>query len=181
MELKERQKTSKLIFDGVILHLRLDTVTLPNGKEAEREWIRHMGAVAVVPLLPDGRVIVERQFRYPVQKVLWEIPAGKLDAPDEDPLSAAKRELKEETGFRAASWTPLGCIHPAPAYSSEKIYLFLAESLTQGDQDLDEDELLEVQALPLRDLLRMIDEGEIPDLKTQTALLRTARLRPAFG
>ena len=181
MELKEQQKTSTLIFDGVILHLYLDTVTLPNGKEAEREWIRHMGAVGVVPLLPDGRVIMERQFRYPVQKVLWEIPAGKLDSPDEDPLSAAKRELKEETGYEASSWVSIGCIHPAPAYSSERIHLFLAEGLTEGKQDLDEDEFLQVEAIPLHNLMRMIDEGEIPDLKTQTALLRAARLRPAFG
>ena len=181
MELFEKQLTSSLIFDGVILHMRLDTVELPNGKSAEREWVSHMGAVCIVPLLPDGRVIVEKQFRYPVGQVQLEIPAGKLDSPDEDHLEAAKRELREETGYHADRWQCLGCIHPAPAYSSEKIWVYLAEDLHRGAQDLDEDEFLEVETVPLGDLLRMIDEGSIPDLKTQNALLRAARLRPGFA
>ena len=181
MELNEKRLTSSLIFDGVILHLSLDTVELPNGKSAEREWISHLGAVCVVPILPDGRVIVEKQFRYPVGRVLLEIPAGKLDSADEDPQEAAKRELHEETGYTADRWQFLGRINPAPAYSSETIWVYLAEGLKKGDQDLDEDEFLEVEAVPLRDLLRMIDEGAIPDLKTQNALLRAARLRPQFA
>ena len=113
--------SSQEIFDGRILHLFDDKVLLPNGQSASREVIRHVGAVCVIPLLSDGRVIVERQFRYPIDQVITEIPAGKLDSADEDPLEAAKRELKEETGYEAERFIHLGVFYPAAAYCDEKI------------------------------------------------------------
>lgn len=170
----EVKTDSQEIFDGAIVHLYKDTVTLPNGHSASREVIRHVGAVAVVPLLDDGRVIVERQFRYPLNEVITEIPAGKLDSFTEDRLSAAKRELEEETGYRAAHWQELGDFHPTAAYCDEKITLYLATGLEEGARHLDEDEFLNVVAVPLEDLIADIMAGRITDGKTQTAILKTA-------
>lgn len=172
--LVEVKTDSQEIFDGFIVHLLKDTVTLPNGHEAFREVIRLVGAVAVVPVLDDGRVIMERQFRYPLNEVITEIPAGKLDSFNEDRLSAAKRELREETGYTAAEWIPLGDYHPSPAYCDEKITLYLARGLTAGDRELDEDEFLNVQAVPLHKLVNDIMAGRITDGKTQTAILKAA-------
>ena len=171
-DLIERQLGSKLIFDGRILHVYDDAVSLPNGHTASRELIRHVGAVCVIPVLEDGRVVVERQFRYPVGKVLTEIPAGKLDSPDEDPEEAARRELREETGYTCDRLVPLGAFYPAPAYSSEKIHMFLALGLHKGEQDLDEDEFLNVKKIPLRSLAEQAVTGRLPDIKTQAAVLR---------
>lgn len=174
--LVEVQTDSQEIFDGAIVHLYKDTVTLPNGHSAFREVIRHVGAVAVVPLLDDGRVIVERQFRYPLNEVITEIPAGKLDSFTEDRLSAAKRELEEETGYRAAHWQELGDFHPTPAYCDEKITLYLATGLQEGTRHLDEDEFLNMVAVPLSELVADVMAGRITDGKTQTAILKTAYL-----
>ena len=171
-ELIERQLDSRLIFDGRILHVYDDAVSLPNGHTASRELIRHVGAVCVIPVLDDGRVVVERQFRYPVEKVLTEIPAGKLDSPDEDPEEAARRELREETGYTCDRLIPLGAFYPAPAYSSEKIHMFLALGLHKGEQELDEDEFLNVKKIPLRSLAEQAVKGRLPDIKTQAAVLR---------
>ena len=171
-ELIERQLDSKLIFDGRILHVYDDAVELPNGHTASRELIRHVGAVCVIPVLDDGRVVVERQYRYPVGEVLTEIPAGKLDTPDEDPEQAARRELREETGYTCDELIALGVFYPAPAYSSEKIHMYLARGLHRGDQELDEDEFLNVTLVPLEDLAHQALNGEIPDIKTQAAVLR---------
>ena len=171
-DLIERQLDSRLIFDGRILHVYDDAVTLPNGGVASRELIRHIGAVCVIPVLRDGRAVVERQYRYPVGEVLTEIPAGKLDAPDEDPEQAARRELREETGYTCDELIALGVFYPAPAYSSEKIHMYLARGLHRGDQELDEDEFLNVTLFPLEDLAHQALNGEIPDIKTQAAVLR---------
>ena len=171
-DLVERQLDSKLIFDGRILHVYDDAVALPNGHTASRELIRHVGAVCVIPVLDDGRVVVERQFRYPVGRVLTEIPAGKLDSPDEDPEEAARRELREETGYTCDELIPLGAFYPAPAYSSEKIHMYLARGLHKGDQDLDPDEFLNVKRIPLKSLARQALLGQLPDIKTQAAVLR---------
>ena len=172
IDLIERQLDSKLIFDGRILHVYDDTVSLPNGRTASRELIRHVGAVCVLPLTDDGNVIVERQYRYPVGRVLTEIPAGKLDSRQEDHESAARRELREETGCIADELVDLGVFYPAPAYSDEAIRMFLARGLHMGAQDLDPDEFLNVEYVPLEDLVRQVLAGEIPDVKTQSAVLR---------
>ena len=172
IDLIERQLDSKLIFDGRILHVYDDAVSLPNGHTASRELIRHVGAVCVLPLTDDGNVIVERQYRYPVGRVLTEIPAGKLDSKQEDHEAAARRELREETGCIADELVDLGVFYPAPAYSDEAIRMFLARGLHMGAQDLDPDEFLNVEYVPLEDLVRQVLAGEIPDVKTQSAVLR---------
>ena len=174
--LTEVQTDSQEIFDGVILHVFKDTVQLPNSKPATREVIRHVGAVGVIPVTDDGKVIVERQFRYPLNRVITEIPAGKLDSFTEDRLSAAKRELEEETGYTAESWTLLGDFHPTAAYCDENITIYLARGLHEGQRHLDEDEFLNVQAVPLEELVADILEGRITDGKTQTAILKVACL-----
>ena len=170
--LREERVSSQEIFDGAIVHLYKDTVTLPNGNPATREVIRHIGAVAVVPVTDDGKVIVERQFRYPLDQVITEIPAGKLDSFTEDRLAAAKRELEEETGYTADTWTALGDFHPTAAYCDEKITLYLATGLHQGERHLDEDEFLNVMAVPMEELVADIMAGRITDGKTQTAILK---------
>lgn len=174
--LKETMISSEKIYDGRILHVTKDTVSLPNGDISTRELIRHVGACCVVPLMEDGRVIVERQFRYPLDMVITEIPAGKLDSKEEDRLEAAKRELLEETGITADEWINLGDIHPAAAYTDEKLTMYLAKKLHFGDQNLDEDEFLNIEAVPLAELVDQVMEGEITDSKTIAALLKVARL-----
>ena len=150
--LQEIKTDSQEIFDGIILHLFKDTVQLPNGRSATREVIRHIGAVGVIPVTDDGKVIIERQFRYPLNRVITEIPAGKLDSFTEDRLSAAKRELEEETGYTAAEWIDLGDYYPAAAYCDERITLYLAKGLQLGQRHLDEDEFLNFEAVPLEEL-----------------------------
>ena len=174
--LRETWESTREIFDGKILHVIDDTVRLPNGHTASREVIRHIGAVCVIPVLEDGRVVMERQFRYPMDEVIWEIPAGKLDSKDEDPLEAAKRELREETGFFAESWQHLGEFYPAAAYSDERIHMYLATGLHKGEQELDDDEFLDVELVPLEKLVEMVMAGEIPDAKTQIAVLKAEKL-----
>ena len=171
-DLTEKQISREKIYDGHILHVVRDTVELPNGKEAPREVCLHIGAVAVVPLTEDGCVIVEKQYRYPHSRVFLEIPAGKLDSKDEIPLEAARRELREETGAIAESFTYLGKFIPSPAILSEVIHLYLAEGLTFGERELDDDEFLEVEKIPLDTLYEMVMRGEIEDGKTQVGILR---------
>ena len=171
-QLQEVQVSSEKVFGGHLLHVYKDAITLPNGKETSREYIRHQGAVAVVPLTENNEVYIVRQFRYPMNEVLTEIPAGKLDGPDEDHLEAAKRELSEETGVTADTWIDLGEYYPTPAYSSEVIYLYLAKGLHQGKQHTDEDEFLTAKTVPLKELIADVMKGLIPDGKTQTALIK---------
>lgn len=170
--LQEIQVSSETIYDGNVLHVREDMVELPNKNIASRELIRHIGAVCVIPVTDDGKVIVERQFRYPVNRVILEIPAGKLDSADEDRLEAAKRELREETGMTAEKWTDIGEYLPAPAYSDERITMYLATGLHSGEQDLDDDEFLEVFRVPLKELVDDVMAGKISDGKTQIAVLK---------
>lgn len=167
---------SQEIYKGKILNLFKDTVELPNGHFSTRETIRHVGAVAIVPLTEDGKVIVERQFRYPLDQVITEIPAGKLDSKSEDRLEAAKRELKEETGLTADRWTELGEYVPAAAYCDEVIMMYLAQDLHMGERNLDEDEFLNVMTVSLDSLIEEIMQGKITDGKTQVALLKVDRL-----
>lgn len=174
--LTEVKTGSQEIFDGVILHVFKDTVKLPNGNPATREVIRHVGAVGVIPVTDDGKVIVERQFRYPLNRVITEIPAGKLDSFTEDRLSAAKRELEEETGYAAKEWIDMGDYYPTPAYCDERITLYLAKGLALGQRHLDEDEFLNFEAVPLETLVEQVMDGTITDGKTQVAILKAARL-----
>ena len=172
--LKETTVSSELMFDGKILHLYRDDIRLPDGKPAEREVIRHIGAVCVIPVTDDGMVVMERQYRYPVDEVILEIPAGKLNSRDEDHETAVLRELEEETGYRAGRLIPLGKFYPACAYCDETIWMYLAKDLTKGDCHRDVDEFLEVELIPLRELARQVLAGEIPDAKTQIAVLKAA-------
>ena len=170
--LTEKQLSREEIFDGKVLHVVRDTVELPNGKPAEREVCLHIGAVAVIPITSDGKVIVEKQYRYPHSRVFLEIPAGKLDSRDEIPLEAAKRELREETGAIAEKYTYLGKLIPSPAVLSEVIHLYLAEDLYFAERELDEDEFLDVTEIPLKELYQMVISGEIEDAKTQIAVMK---------
>jgi ADP-ribose pyrophosphatase len=174
-DLREIKTDSQEIFDGVILHVFKDTVKLPNGKSATREVIRHIGAVGVIPITDDGKVIIEKQFRYPLNRIVTEIPAGKLDSFTEDRLSAAKRELEEETGYTAAEWIPLGDYIPTCAYCDERITLYMAKGLQLGQRHLDEDEFLNFEAVPLEKLVEQVMNGTITDGKTQVAILKAAR------
>lgn len=170
--LKETFVSREEIFDGYIVHLVRDTVELPNGAKATREVALHHGAVCVVPVTDEGEIIMERQFRYPFDKVLWEIPAGKLDRDEFDHLEAAKRELREETGYTAEKYICIGDIYPSPAILSESIRMYIATGLKKGDQELDEDEFLEIVKIPFDKVVDMILSGEITDGKTQTAVLK---------
>lgn len=175
-QLGEKTIASKEVFSGRLLHVFSDDVLLPDGHKSVRELIRHNGAVAVVPLTDDGYVIAERQFRYPFDRVLTEIPAGKLDGKDEDHLEAAKRELREETGLVADTWISLGPLYPSIAYTDEVIYLYLAKGLKQEKQELDDGEFLNVVKIPLKEMVDLVMDGKIEDAKTQTAILKVARL-----
>lgn len=175
-KLREVQISTEDIFDGVILHVKRDQVRLPNGHESIREVIRHVGAVCVVPVTDDGKVVVERQYRYPIDQVITEIPAGKLDSLEEDRLHAAKRELIEETGITADRWTDIGLYYGAPAYADEKITMYLAQDLHMGEQHLDEDEFLNVELVPMEELVEEVLAGAIADGKTQIAILKAAML-----
>ena len=177
----ERFTASEEIFDGIVLHVNKDTVTLPDGKSAVREVIRHVGAVCVVPLTESGEVICVRQYRYAAGQVMLEIPAGKLDDKQEDRREAALRELREETGVRCETLTSLGAFYPAPAYSDELIDMYLAEGLSYGDTDPDEDEFLDVVRVPLAEMVDMALRGELPDAKTQMAVLRVWAIKQREG
>jgi len=175
-DLTETQVSSKDIFKGFILDVKVDEIKQPDGNIGTRELIRHIGAVCVVPVTNDGKIIMEKQYRYPIAQVIVEIPAGKLDAADEDRLEAAQRELREETGYTADEWIDMGLYYPAPAYSDEKITMYLAKGLHKGETDLDDDEFIEVIEVPIEDLVKDIMDGNLTDGKTQVAILKAARL-----
>lgn len=163
--LTETRIDGTLAYDGHFLKISKDTIRLPDGKTATREYIRHPGAVVVIPLFDDGSVLMERQFRYPLHRVFIELPAGKID-PDENPLDCAKRELREETGYTANDWQFVCTIHNAIAYSDEHLDIYLARGLTEGESRLDEGEFLETFKAPLSVLLQWVREGKITDVKT---------------
>ena len=161
----EHRIKSELVHQGNFLQLRLDTVRLPHGGEATREYVVHPGAVVVIGLLDDGQVLLERQFRYPVGLVMTEFPAGKLDA-GETPLFCAQRELLEETGYRAREWAYAGPLHLAIGYSTEVIHVFFARGLTAGERQLDADEFLDVCSMTPEQLLDGVRTGLVTDAKT---------------
>jgi ADP-ribose pyrophosphatase len=165
LHLKEVQVDSEVAYDGHFLKVQRDTVRLPDGKHSKREYIRHPGAVVVLPLLDDGSVLLERQFRYPLHDVFIEFPAGKID-PGEDPLACAKRELEEETGYAATDWRFVCTIHNAIAYSDEHLDIYLARGLTAGERRLDDGEFLETFTATVPEMLTWVREGKITDVKT---------------
>jgi len=164
------------VFDGALLHVRRDRVRLPNGAEATREYVIHPGAVLMVPILADGRLVLERQFRYPVGRVILEFPAGKID-PDETPLATARRELREEAGYTAGTWQHLGTVHPEIGYSTEAIEMYVATDLTHVGAQLDEGEFLDVVLMTEDELLAAFDAGLVTDGKTVAALFAWQRHR----
>ena len=176
MKLGEKCIKSKEVFSGNVIRVCCDDIELPNGKCATREYVKHNGAVAIIPVTDSGEIIMEEQFRYAHNRVFLEIPAGKLEAPDEVPVGAARRELKEETGAVAKKITFLGVYIPSPAILGEKIYMYLAEGLRFEDTKLDEDEFLNVRRYSLDTLIDKVMRGEIEDGKTQIAVLKLAHI-----
>ena len=171
MDLTEESLSTETVFDGVLLQVQRDRVRLPNGETSGREWIAHPGASAVVPVDAEGRVVLVRQFRFPTGREFWEVPAGKLDEPGEEPLAVARRELAEEVGLAAAEWTRLGATYPAIGYSNEVIHLFLAEGLSDDVRTADDDEFVEPFRVPMAEAVARARRGEIEDAKTCVALL----------
>lgn len=169
--LAEKRLDGEQVFDGRLLKVYRDTVMLPDGGSATREYIKHPGAVVIVAVLPDGKLVFERQFRYPVGEVFLELPAGKLD-PDETLLACAQRELLEETGYRAGHWQHLGVMHPCIGYSDERIEIFFARDLHFEGQKLDEGEFLEIVSMSYEEAEAAVLDGSITDAKTITALFR---------
>ena len=174
--LREERLSGQDIYSGIFLDMKRDQVSLPDGNQAVREYLTHPGAVAIVAVLDDGRVLMERQYRYPIAKACLEIPAGKLD-PQEDHLLCAQRELAEETGYTAKKWSFIRRIHPVISYSTEFIDIYLAEGLVSGKSHLDEEEFLDVFAAPLEQLLEWVEQGEITDVKTTIATYWLDRYR----
>lgn len=170
MDLTEHCISSETIASGGMLTVKRDQVRLPNGHISQREYVMHPGAVAVVPLLANGNVVLEKQFRYPLLQVFIELPAGKID-PGEDILVTGQRELLEETGYSAAEWIKLGHQYPCIGYSNEVIHMYLARGLYAGTHQRDEDESLEVFEASFADCLSMIQNGQITDGKTIVALM----------
>ena len=173
MELTERMVSSRTIFEGKIVKVTLDQAELPNGSLAAREVVYHPGGVAVLALDEENRVPLVRQFRYPIQRELLELPAGKLDhGPEEDRLLGAQRELSEETGLEAEEWTYLGSMLVSPGFCDEELHMYLARGLCQVGQHLDEDEFLNVEYRSFDELVRQVMDGTITDAKTVAATLK---------
>ena len=179
MNLEEKQLTSEYIYKGKIIKLRRDTALLPNGKTSTREVIEHNGGVCVVPLTPENEVLMVEQFRYPYGAPVLEIPAGKRDSKTEPPLDCGRRELREETGSTAEHMTFLGELYPTPGYCGEIIYMYLAQGLTYGQTDPDEDEFLELCRTPFDKMLARVMRGDIEDAKTVCGILKVHALRTA--
>jgi len=169
-EFIEETLASAQVFDGRLLKVFSDKVRLPDGRESVREIIRHPGAVVVIAVLDNGKLLFERQFRYPLRRVMLELPAGKID-PGEHILDTAKRELREETGYKAKLWRHLGTMHPAIGYANEKIEIFWAQGLSFVGENPDHGEILEIVEFTLADALLAVRDGEITDGKTLAALL----------
>lgn len=167
--LREETVSEETVFQGRLLHVRRDRIRLPDGGEATREFVVHPGAVMIVPLLDDGRLVMERQWRYPLARVMLEFPAGKLE-PGEPTLQCAQRELLEETGYRAAEWALAGVLHNAIAYSNEHIEIWFARGLVPGERRLDEGEFLDLQLVDESELDRLCASGAVTDAKTLIGL-----------
>ena len=172
MIFKEELIESERLYEGAILNLRRDKVTASSGT-AYREIVEHNGAVAIVALTEDNNIVMERQYRYACGRAILEIPAGKIDKGETDPVAAAVRELREETGYTASEIIHLGDCNPSCAYSEEVIHLYLMRGLTKGERELDNDEVIELIEMPFDEVYEMGVRGEIVDSKTLAALLMT--------
>lgn len=166
----EKKLNSKRVYKGYLLHVWRDEVELPNGKTSIREYIRHPGAVVVVPILDNGNIVLEKQFRYSSNQVFIECPAGKID-PGESLEETARRELLEETGYQCSELIYLGKLHPGIGYTDEVIYLYEGRGLTHQETDRDDDEFLEIFNIPVKEAYQMVIRGEITDAKSMTAIL----------
>ena len=176
MELTEKTIDSREVFKGRIIRVRFDTVRLPNGKEGTREVVEHPGGVAILAVDSEDRVLLVRQYRYPFERVLTEIPAGKRE-PGEPPFITAQRELQEEVGATADTWTELGTLIPSPGCYGETLYLYMAQDLHFGATHPDEDEFLEPLRVPLDEAVRQCMDGTLTDAKTVAAILKGKILR----
>lgn len=174
--LREETLGSESVYQGHFLELRRDVVRLPNGREAPREYVIHPGAVMVVAILPDGRLVMERQYRYPVRQTMIEFPAGKLDA-GEGGLACAQRELLEETGYSARRWAQAGVMHPVIGYATEVIQIWFADDLTLGERHLDEGEFLDVFSASQNELELWMQQGLLTDAKTIVGMMWLQRWR----
>ena len=177
MNLEEKQLSKEYMYKGKIINLRRDTALLPDGNTALREVVEHPGGVCVAALTDNDEILFVKQFRYPYFETVLEIPAGKRDKGNEDPLECGIRELEEETGAKAEKFIPLGELYPSPGYCGEIIWLYAATGLTFSEQHLDEDEFLTVEKIPLEKAVQMILSGEIKDAKTQAAVLKLKLLK----
>ena len=175
MELTEKTLSSKSVFDGRILHITLDEIELPDGKKSKREVVNHPGGVTVAALDEENNLLFVRQFRYPYKEVVLELPAGKLEK-GSTPLENGKRELMEETGAEGYSYISLGQLYPSPGYTSEIIHLYACKVKSQGSSNPDDGEFLNVEKIPLDKAVEMVLNNQIPDAKTQVAVLKTAML-----
>ena len=173
--LEEKTINSKIIFHGELLDLYRDKVLLSNGKTCNREWIDHPGAVCCIPIFPDGKVALIKQYRYALKKEMIELPAGKLDK-NEIPEACARRELEEEIGYKTKKLTLLTNIHPAIGFVNENMWLYLAENLVKTESNLDSDEFLELIPTKLEDAVEMVWSGKITDVKTIIGLLWAQRI-----
>ena len=174
-KLKETQLSTEQIYKGTLLDVRRDEITLPNGKTSAREYIKHPGAACIIPVLPEGNIALIKQYRYPVQSEMIELPAGKLD-PGEKPEVCAKRELEEEIGYSAGKLTFVCNIHPAIGFASEKMWIYLAKDLVKTVENTDHDEFLVLMPTHLDDAIKMVWDGKITDVKTIIGLLWAERL-----
>ena len=173
-EFFEKQVESKIVYEGMIVNVRRDTAELQNGARVPREVVEHPGGVGIVPVTHDNRILMVRQYRYPMEEELLEIPAGKLDG-GESPLECAIRELSEETGCTAGEFVDLGAIYPSPGFCRETLFLYLALDMKEGEMHLDEGEFLSVEAVGIEELVEMIMRGEIPDAKTVIGVMKAER------
>lgn len=177
MNFEEKQLKEEYLYKGKIINLRRDEVRLPDGGTAFREVVEHKGGVCVAALTENDEILFVRQFRYPYREVTLEIPAGKRDSQNEDPLLCGKRELREETGAVAEKYLSLGELYPTPGYCGEVIHMYAATGLSYGECDPDDDEFLSVERIPLEKAVDMVLSGEIKDAKTQAAVLKVKLLQ----